>query len=131
MARKFHVKPTRNTWTELLATLENRHFWVLMGWSGVVMGVAGLLLWLAISNWDSAMSSMPKECRRWGNTDWVILGLALIAPFFAISILGAISELWHNLERKRKHITTHWRPFIVFTAMVFALGVLILFVLHC
>jgi heme/copper-type cytochrome/quinol oxidase subunit 2 len=131
MARKFHVKPTRNTWTELLATLQNRHFWVLMGMSAVVMGVAGLLLWLAIRNWDSAMTSMPKECRRWGNTDWSILAMAIVAPFFAISILGAISELWHNLERRHKHISTHWRPFAVFTGLVFGLGGLLIVILHC
>lgn len=128
---KHHIKPTRNTWTELRATLDNRHFWVLMGWSALVIGVGGLLLWLAIKNWDSSMSLKPTECRRWGNTDFVILALALIAPFFAISVLGAISELWHNLERRHKHITTHWRPFIVFAGLVFGMGVLIIIILHC
>lgn len=125
------VKRTRNTWTELRATLENRHFWVLMGWSALVIGVGGLMLWLAIKNWDSSMNLRPMECRRWGNTDWSILAMALIAPFFTISILGAISELWHNLERRHKHISTHWRPFVVFTSLVFGLGLLIMAILHC
>lgn len=128
---KHRIKPTRNTWTELRATLENRHFWVLMGWSFLVLGIGGLLLWLAIKNWDSSMSLRPMQCRRWGNTDWIILFMALIAPFFAISILGAISELWHNLERRHKHITTHWRPFFVFSGLVLGLGLLIMVVLHC
>lgn len=125
------VKRTRNTWTELRATLEDRHFWVLMGWVALVIGVAGLLLWLAIKNWDSSMSLQVVECRRWGNTDWAILSLALIVPFFTISILGAISELWHNLERRRKHISRHWRPFVVFTTLVFGQGLLIMTILHC
>lgn len=128
---KHRVKSTRNTWTELRAALENRHFWILMGWSALVIGVGGLMLWLAIKNWDSSMSLRPMECRRWGSTDWNILILALIAPFFAISILSAISELWHNLERRHKHITTHWRPFLVFTSLVFGLGLLIVAILHC
>jgi hypothetical protein len=128
---RHRVKRTRNTWTELRATLENRHFWVLMGWSALVIGAGGLVLWLAIKNWDSSMSLRPMECRRWGNTDWSILSLALIAPFFTISIMGAISELWHNLERRHKHISTHWRPFVVFTALVFGLGGLTLVILHC
>jgi hypothetical protein len=131
MARKYHVRPTRNTWTELRATLDNRHFWALMGWTAVVTGVGGLLLWLAIKNWDSSLSLRSMQCRRWGNTDWSILALALIAPFFAISVLGAISEMWHNLERRHKHITTHWRPFLVFTTLVLVLGILILTILHC
>lgn len=131
MAKKRGIKPTRNTWTELRATLENRHFWALMGWSAVVIGAGALLMWLAIKNWDSSMSLKPVQCKRWGNTDWSILALAIVAPFFAISVLGAISEYWHNLERKRKHISTHWRPFLVFTASVFGLGMLILVILHC
>lgn len=128
---KHRVKRTRNTWTELRATLEDRHFWVLMGWMTLVIGVAGLLLWLAIKNWDSSMSLRTMQCQRWGNTNWSILALALIAPFFIISILGAISELWHNLERHRKHITRHWRPFGVFTVLVLGLGFLIMTILHC
>ncbi len=130
MARH-RVKPTRNTWTELRATLENRHFWVLMGWSSLIIGVGGALLWLAVKNWDSAMSLKAVECRRWGNTDYNILAIAMLAPFFVISVLGAISELWHNLERRHKHITTHWRPMVVFTTFVFLLGALILTILHC
>jgi hypothetical protein len=102
-----------------------------MGWTAVVTGVGGLLLWLAIKNWDSSLSLRSMQCRRWGNTDWSILALALIAPFFAISVLGAISEMWHNLERRHKHITTHWRPFLVFTTLVLVLGILILTILHC
>ncbi len=97
----------------------------------MVFGVGGLLLWFAVKDWDSAMSLKPMQCQRWGNTDWSILALAIIAPFFAVSMLGAISEYWHNLERKRKHISTHWRPFMVFTGLVFGLGGLILLILHC
>ncbi len=129
--RRYRIKPTRNTWTEFLATIQNRHFWALMGWSAVVIGVGALLLWLAIRNWDSSMSLKPMACTRWGNTDWSILALSLIAPFFAISVMGAISEFWHNLERKHKHKATHWRPFLVFTGSVFLIGFLILVILHC
>lgn len=128
---KRRVKRTRNTWTELRATLENRHFWVLMGWSALVVGVAGFLLWLAIKYWDTSLSLRTMQCQRWGNTNWSILAMALIAPFFIISVLGAISELWHNLERRHKHITTHWRSFVVFTAMVLVLGGVILAILRC
>ena len=131
LPRRLRVRRTRNTWTELRATLESKHFWVLMGWSTLVLGVAALLLWLAVANWDSALRATPMACRRWGNTDWSILALALLAPFFGISLLGAISELWHNLERRRKHISRHWRPFLVFTLAGAVLGGLILFLLRC
>lgn len=130
MARP-RVRRTRNTWTELRATLENRHFWVLMGWSALVVGMGGFLLWLAIKYWDTSLSLRTMQCQRWGNTNWSILALALIAPFFIVSVLGAISELWHNLERRHKHISTHWRPFVLFTLMVPVLGGMILAILRC
>lgn len=113
------------------ATLENKHFWVLMGWTALVLAAAGLLLWLAVANWDSALRATPMVCRSWGNTNWSILAMALVAPFFVISLLGAISELWHNLERRRKHISRHWRPFLVFSLAGAALGAVILVLLNC
>lgn len=129
--REARLRRTRNTWTELRATLASKHFWALVGWSSLVLGLAGLLLWLAAANWDSALRATPMVCRRWGNTDWSILAMALVAPFFVVSLLGAISEFWHNLERRRKRITRHWRPFMVFSLAGAALGVLILALLNC
>lgn len=128
---KHRVKPTRTAWTEFLATLTNRHFWMLMGWSAVVLGVGGALLWVAVKQWDAAMNLGWQVCASGGNTDLHILLLALVAPFFGISMLGAISELWHNLERRHHHVKPRWRPFFVFTGMVLALSVVILLALDC
>ncbi len=129
--KKYHVKSTRNAWTEFRATLANKHFWVLMGWTFLVFGVAGFLFWVAIRNWDSAMTLRPMVCRGGGNTDWHILMLVLVAPFFVISLLGAISEMWHNLERRQHHVHTRWKPFFVFSGLILVLGAAILAILNC
>ena len=116
---------------ELWASLSNPHFWVLVGWSLLVMSVAGFLLWIAIKTFDSAIKRTPIVCRGGGNTDWYVLLMASLAPFFGVSMLGAISELWHNLERKRKRLPRRWRDFWVFTVLVCSLGTVILIALNC
>ena len=117
--------------TELWATLSNPHFWVLVGWSLLVMSVAGALLWIAIKTFDRAMNLAPIVCRGGGNTDWYVLLMASLAPFFGVSMLGAISELWNNLESKRKGLPRRWRDFWIFTVLVGSLGTVILVALNC
>ena len=130
MARR-RFKRTRNTWSELRATLADRHFWALVGWTALLTALGCGLLWLAVRDWDTALTLRTMQCQRWGNTDWSILALALVTPFFAISVLGAVSEFWHNLERRRKRIARHWRPFVVFTLAGAGIGVAVLLLLNC
>ena len=102
-----------------------------MGWSMLALAVAGALLWMAVKTFDSAVSLAPMVCRGGGDTDWNILLMAVLAPFFGISILGAISELWQNLERKRLGRFRRWTAFWAFNTSALVLGFIILTALNC
>jgi hypothetical protein len=135
MAQPQKPKPVRRAHrhghlAELREALVSPQFWTLLGWSVVVLAIGAGLLWLAIKTFDSGMSLRPMVCRG-GNTDWYVLAISVSAPFFGIGVLGAISEVWHNLEYKRRNIPRRWGAFAAFTGLVVMTAFVILTALNC
>ena len=115
---------------KLYDTLADPQFWALIGWSVLLLGSLGFLLWLAVRGFDSAFALRSVVCLG-DNSDQKILAIVFAAPFFAVSVLGAISEMWHNLEARRLGHPRRWRAFAAFTGMVAILGFVLIQALDC
>ncbi len=111
-------------------TLTDPHFWALIGWSLLLLGALGGLLWLAVRTFDATFTLRTVVCQG-QDTDNQILAIVFTAPFFGISVLGAISEMWHNLEAKRLGRIRRWKAFGSFTGLVLILGFVLAQALDC
>lgn len=114
----------------VIERLADPQFWALVGWSLALLGAFATLLWLAIRTFDSTLTLRPVVCAG-DDTDYKILAIVFSAPFFAISVLGAISEMWQNLEARRLGRPRRWRAFFVFTALLLVLGFVLAQALDC
>ena len=109
------------------------HFWVMVGLSLLLLGAFAGLLWLAVRTFDSAFTLHTIVCHMNDDDemDRKILAIVFTAPFFGISVLGAISEMWHNLEFRRQGRPHRWRAFSSFSALVLLLGTVLSVALDC
>lgn len=113
--------------------LVDPHFWVMVGLSLLLLGAFAGLLWLAVKTFDSAFTLRTIVCHLNDDDemDRKILSIVFTAPFFGISVLGAISEMWHNLEFRRQGRPHRWRAFFSFVALVLLLGTVLSIALDC
>ncbi|MBI5331144.1 MAG: hypothetical protein HZB71_11090 [Betaproteobacteria bacterium] len=111
-------------------TLSDSNFWALIGWSLLLLGALGFLLWMAVRGFDSAFALRSVVCQG-DDSDQKILTIVFTAPFFGISVLGAISEMWQNLEARRQGHPRRWKSFGIFTFLLVALGFVLVQALDC
>lgn len=113
--------------------LVDPHFWVMIGLSLLLLGTFAALLWLAVRTFDSTFTLHTIVCHVNDDDemDRKILAIVFTAPFFGISVLGTISEMWHNLEFRRLGRPHRWRAFLSFTTLVLLLGTVLSVALDC
>lgn len=103
-----------------------------MGWVVFGLGAGSYLLWLAISNFDTAFRMNRMICTGAGGDDNRRILVSVFAfPFFIVSILSAIGELWQIMEHKTRNRRVKWVEFLAFSAVSVILGTVLMMVLRC
>lgn len=117
-------------WRDVRQALGDRHFWVLFGWSLLVLCAFGYLFWLAIRVGKSLSLTNPILCGA-SQTQWRIWVLILLGPFFAVSVLSTIGELWNILGLRRRGRRARLSSFVGYALLTFLLGSAILLAMSC
>lgn len=105
---------------------------MLLAWSVFGLGAGSYMLWLAVNNFDTAFRMNRLVCTGAdGEEDRRILITVFTFPFFLVSTLSAISELWQIMEHKARNRRVKWVAFLAFSAVAVALGTVLLMVLRC
>ncbi len=117
-------------WRDVKEALGDRHFWALFGWSLLALCAFGYLFWLAIKVAKNFSLVDPILCGA-SQTEWRVLGLILVGPFFAVSVLSAIGELWNVLSLRRRGRRVRFTGFAGYAALTFVLGNALLLALSC
>lgn len=105
---------------------------MLMAWVVFGLGAGSYLLWLAISNFDTAYRMSRMVCTGVeGEEERHILVVVFTTPFFFVSVLGAISELWQIMEHKARNRRVKWVEFLAFSLAAIALGTVLMMTLRC
>lgn len=127
-----HVYRWKRRLAALAATLTNRHFWLLLAWVVFGLGAGSYLMWLAVTNFDTAFRMNRLVCTGAdGEEDRRILVSVFTFPFFIASVLAAIGELWLIMEHKARDRRVGWAAFLAFSAVSIVLGTVLLMVLRC
>lgn len=117
-------------WHSLRETVTNRDFWILLGWSLVALGVFGYLMWFAVKTVGSFTQVTPIWCRG-DELERRVMVLVFAGPFFGVSVMAAIGELWNVLEQRRAGRRARLRDFFLYALLVFVLSAVILLALSC
>lgn len=117
-------------WREIRRALGDRHFWVLFGWSLLVLCAFIYLFWLAIRAAGRFSFVTPVLCGA-NESEIRIMAMLLLGPFFAISTLSAIGELWNTIDSRRRGRRVRFIGFFGYAGLAFLLGNAILLALSC
>lgn len=113
-------------------TVTNVHFWMLLAFVVFGLGAGSYLLWLAINNFDTAFRMNRMVCvGSGGEEDRHIMVVVFTSPFFIVSVLGAIGELWGIMEHRARKRRVKWVEFVVFSLAAVVLGTVLLMTLRC
>ena len=108
----------------------DRYFWALFGWSLLVLCAFGYLFWLAIQLARDLSLVSPVLCGA-SESEWRVLALFLLGPFFAISVLSTIGELWNVLGLRSRGRRARLTGFIAHAVLTFLLANVILLAMNC
>lgn len=117
-------------WRDIRKALGDRHFWALFGWSLLVVCAFVYLFWLAIRTAGKFSFVAPVLCGA-SETEVRIMVMLLLGPFFVVSVLSAIGELWNTLNLRRRGRQVRYTGFIGYAVLSFFLGNAILLALSC
>lgn len=117
-------------WRDVRLVLGDRHFWALFGWSLLALCAFGYLFWLAIRVGGRLSLVDPILCSA-SETEWRIWALILLGPFFAVSVLSTIGELWNILGLRRRGRHARLSSFVGYALLTALLGSTILLALSC
>ena len=117
-------------WRDVKEALGDRHFWALFGWSLLVLCAFGYLFWMAIRVAGQFSFARPVLCVA-TETEARVLVLILFGPFFAVSVLSTIGELWNILGLRRRGRRARLKGFVGYALLTFVLGNGILLAMAC
>lgn len=117
-------------WREIRRALGDRHFWGLFGWSLLVICAFTYLFWRAIGAAGQFSFVTPVLCGA-NESEIRVMVMLLLGPFFAMSTLSAIGELWNTLDLRRRGRRARYIGFAGYAVLAFLLGNAILLALSC